>query len=80
MATNLATEPIWKDIVTGKVTVEFEFMAARILQAAVSRSFKQSPSEIRLEHCAQDLRELFMQNMKLSAVKKDLTRILGSKF
>lgn len=75
---NSFLEPVWKDIVSGKVNVEFEFLAARIHQSVLKRSFHQSPSATRLERCARELRELFSQNQNLSSAKNDLDKILGT--
>jgi len=70
-------EPIWSDIITGKTRIEFEFLAARILQGNLSRTFAKNPSTERLEKCAKDLRELFVQNADLPSARKDLQKILG---
>lgn len=70
-------EPIWSDIVAGKVTVDFEFLAARILRSTLVRSFAKDPSSARLRKCAGDLRELFMQNADLPSVQRDLKKLFG---
>jgi len=31
-------EPIWRDIIIGKIKIEFEFLAAKILQGNLSRT------------------------------------------
>jgi len=71
-------EPVWKDIVSGKLNIEFEFLAARILQSALVRSFHQAPSPMRLDRCAHELRELFLQNLNLPSARNDLGKVLGS--
>lgn len=70
-------EPIWSDIVAGKVSVDFEFLAAKILRSTLARSFAKDPSPARLRKCAEDLREIFMQNADLTSVQKDLHKIFG---
>jgi len=70
-------EPIWSDIITGKKKIEFEFLAARILQGNLSRTFAKDPSAERLEKCANDLRELYTQNADLPSAHRDLQKILG---
>ncbi len=70
-------EPIWGEIITGRTKIEFEFLAARILQGNLSRAFAKDPSNERLEKCASDLRELFAQNADLPSARKDLCKILG---
>jgi hypothetical protein len=70
-------EPIWRDIVTGKVKVEFEFLAAKILQSTLMRSYTKDPTAEKLEKCAGDLRDLFFQNSDLPVVQRDLKKVLG---
>lgn len=70
-------EPIWRDIVTGKVKVEFEFLAAKILQSTLTRTYAKDRSAERLEKCARDLRDLFSQNADLPVVQRDLKKVLG---
>lgn len=67
--------PVWQQIITGQVTIEFEFLAARILQGTLARSYHQRPTAERLERCARELRELFLQNAVLPAAQNDLRRI-----
>jgi len=70
-------EPVWSDIITGKVKFDFEFLAAKILQSTLTRSFAREPTAEKLEKCARDLRELFTLNSDLPIVQKDLKKILG---
>jgi hypothetical protein len=70
-------DPIWRDIVTGKVKVDFEFLAAKILQSTLTRTYAKDPTAEKLEKCARDLRDLFSQNADLPVVQKDLKKVLG---
>jgi len=70
-------EPVWREIVAGEIRIEFEFLAARILQGVLARSFGKSPSPERLALCARELRDLFLQNKDLPAVRNDLEKVLG---
>jgi hypothetical protein len=70
-------EPIWRDIVTGKVQVDFEFLAAKILQSTLTRTYAKDPTAEKLEKCARGLRDLFFQNVDLPTVKRDLKKVLG---
>jgi hypothetical protein len=70
-------EPIWRDIVTGKVKVDFEFLAAKILQSTLTRTYGKDPTAEKLEKCARDLRDLFSQNSDLPVVQRDLKKVLG---
>ena len=73
----MQVEPIWSDIITGKVKCDFEFLAAKILQSTLTRSFAKDPTAGNLEKCARDLRELFMQNSDLPKVQNDLRKVFG---
>jgi hypothetical protein len=70
-------EPIWSDIITGKVKLDFEFLAAKILQSTLTRSFAKDPTPEKLDKCAKDLRELYSQNSDLPSAQKDLKKIFG---
>jgi|GEM_PF-7023691 len=70
-------EPVWHDIIAGKVNIEFEFFAARILQGTLARNFQKNPSAENLAKCAWELSDLFRQNADLPSVCRDLKKILG---
>jgi hypothetical protein len=72
-----SADPVWRDIITGKVHIRFELVAVKILHGALSRSFARDPSPRRLEKCARDLREFFVQNAQQPAAQKDLEKIGG---
>lgn len=72
-----AVEPIWRDIITGKTRIDFEFLAAKILQSTLKRTFAKDPTAEKLEKCAGDLRDLFFQNADLPTVQRDLKKVLG---
>ena len=70
-------EPVWKDIITGEVNIDFEFFPARLLQGTLVRSFQKDPSSEKLAKCAQELRDLFLQNQDLPSAARDLKKVLG---
>jgi hypothetical protein len=57
--------------------VDFEFLAAKILQSTLTRTIAKDPTAEKLEKCARDLRDLFFQNADLPAVQRDLKKVLG---
>lgn len=77
MEVSPTVEPIWRDIVTGKVKVDFEFLAAKILQSTLTRTYAKEPTAEKLEKSARDLRDLFFQNSDLPVAQKDLEKVLG---
>lgn len=71
------THPIWRDIITGRAKIEFEFVAAKIIHGALTRSFAKDPSPSRLEKCASNLRVFFLENAEQPSAQKDLQKICG---
>ncbi|MEJ2202052.1 MAG: hypothetical protein P8X63_13715 [Desulfuromonadaceae bacterium] len=53
-------EPVWQDLVTGKINIELK-----------------NPRPEKLEQCALELRELFLQNTDLPSARNDLKKVLG---
>ncbi len=72
-----SADPVWRDIITGKVKIQFDLVAVKILHGALTRSFARDPSPRRLEKCAADLREFFVQNAQQPAAQADLKKIGG---
>ena len=69
------THPIWRDLITGRAGIQFELVAARVLHGALARSYARDPSPGRLERCAGNLREFFVQNARRPSAQKDLEKI-----
>lgn len=69
--------PKWRDIVSGKVKFEFEFLAAKILLGTMTRTLAKDPTPTRLEKCTGEFRELFAKNTEIPSVRRDLERIFG---
>ena len=70
-------EPVWQDLISGKKNIEFEFLAAKILLGTLTRNFRKNPQPEKLEQCALELRELFLQNTDLPSARNDLKKVLG---
>ena len=66
---------IWKEIVTGKKTIGFEFLAANILTQRIRELYINEPSDENLQTYILQLRELFVRNSELASVKKDICKI-----
>ena len=65
-------DPIWQDIVTGKVKYEFEYFAIQLLQGSLARALCDDPSPANLCKCCETLRELFVRNAEQPLVQKDI--------
>ncbi|MCL2672885.1 MAG: hypothetical protein FWF01_00670 [Alphaproteobacteria bacterium] len=72
-----ATHQAWSDIVTGKKAYTLKFLAVKILIARLTQSVSLDPSPDNVQASAAQLRELFVKNMAIPAVKEDLTTIFG---
>ncbi len=71
------SNPVWHNIVAGKVKYQLDFLAAKILLGRLLLRVRSDPSPGMLEKCAHDLQNLFAQNPDLPCVQRDLERIFG---
>ncbi len=70
-----ASDPIWREIVTGQSKCDFDFLAAKLLQVTLARSLSKDPSPSNLQKCCETLRELFLQNADQPLAQNDLKNI-----
>lgn len=70
-----ADDPIWADILTGKVRYQLDFFAAKILLGWLLLKVDNDPSPQVLLASAQALHHLFAQNAGLPCVQRDLSVI-----
>jgi hypothetical protein len=71
------SHPAWKNIVSGKVRHQFEFLATNLLLGYLSLQVKRDPSPAVVQKCAQELHDIFVRNGDLTSVQRDLTKIFG---
>ena len=71
------TRQEWKDILTGKKQFNFEFLAARMTIGRLQLTLKNDSSLSNLQQCATELHEVFVKNINLPKVQRDLTQIFG---
>lgn len=71
--------PAWRDVITGQVEHEFEFLAVRILLGRLRMfgGYEESPEA--MEKCVDELRELFERSSKVPSAQRDLVKIFGEK-
>ncbi len=69
--------PVWKDIVSGKVKYQLDFLAAKIMLGRLILKVRNNPSLETLAKCGQELHNLYDQNVDLPCVQRDLARIFG---
>ena len=67
----------WKDIITGKVNYQFEFFAFNMCVKRLSLELKRDSSQVTINRCAQELRDIFAENIALPKVQRDLAKIFG---
>ncbi len=68
---------VWTDLITGKMRCEFEFLALKILLGRISLVLASDQKPETIQKCADDVRNLLSQNVKLASVQRDLYKILG---
>lgn len=73
-----ATDPEWRDILTGKVRHQLDFFAAKILLGWLLLKVENDPSEEVVAESAAALHHLFAQNARLPCVQHDLGVMFGS--
>ncbi len=71
------SHPAWSDIVSGKARYDYEFLATKLILRHLTYQVKSDPSPDTTQRCAQDLRNIFVQNLSLSCVQRDLIQIFG---
>lgn len=71
------SHPAWSDIITGRARYDYEFLATQLILRHLTYQVKSDPSPETLQRCAQDLRNIFAQNLSLSCVQRDLIQIFG---
>jgi hypothetical protein len=71
------SHPAWKNIVSGKVQHQFEFLAIKFLLGYLTLQVKRDSSPQIVQKCAQELHDIFVRNVDLISVQRDLTKIFG---
>jgi hypothetical protein len=71
------SHPGWKNIVSGKVRHQFEFLATNLLLGYLALQVKRDPSPQLVQKCAQELHDIFVRNADLVSVQHDLIKIFG---
>jgi hypothetical protein len=71
------SHPAWSDIVSGKARYDYEFLATKLILRHLTYRVQSDASPDTLQRCAQDLRNIFVQNLSLSCVQRDLIQIFG---
>ena len=69
---------VWSDIVSGKASFEYEFLATKLVLRHLTFQVKKQPTAEMIQRCAQELRNVFVRNVGLSCVQRDLIQMFGS--
>jgi hypothetical protein len=72
-----ASDPIWQNIICGRIKYEFEFIAAKIFLGHLMVKIRYSPTQDTIAKGAKDLREIFVKSINLPSVQRDLRKISG---
>lgn len=65
----------WNDLLVGKVTCEFEFLALKILLTRLKMRIIKDSSPAVLQQCLIELNDFLNKNGSLPVVQKDLDKI-----
>ena len=77
MALPPASHPIWSDLVTGRKTIAFEFLAAKMLIARLRLVLHTDRGPASESRCALELHRLYAENSGLPSARRDVEK-LGS--
>ncbi len=72
------TNPAWRDIVSGKVKYQFDFLATKMILGWLTTQVKNNPSPRTIQKCAEELHNVFARNANLLVVQHDLRQIFKS--
>ena len=72
-----ASDPVWQNIICGRVKYELEFIAAKIFLGHLMVKIQYFPSQDVIAKGAKDLREIFAKSINLPSVQRDLKKISG---
>src|SRR6266496_1485457 len=72
-----ASHPAWKNIVLGKDQHQFEFLATKFMLGYLTLQVKRDSSSQIVQKCAQELHDIFVRNVDLISVQRDLIKIYG---
>lgn len=67
--------PIWRDLVNGKITCEFDYLATRLLLGRLMAEVAQDPAPETIRRCASELHCLFERIAHLPTPRRDLKKI-----
>jgi hypothetical protein len=70
-----ATDPHWAHLVQGKLQVQFEFLAVKVMLGRVLATVRADPSPATVTRNAADVREMFAKNAHLPSMQRDLEKI-----
>jgi len=71
-----ANDPIWTDIVSGKRTFQFDFVAAKILMGHLKVKIRHRNEPAVVQEGARELHDVFARNVQMPSVQRDLAKIL----
>ena len=69
---------IWIDVITGKITAEFEFLAVKILLGRLRIDYRVDSSPEAVEKSVEELQGLFVKSRHIPSSQRDLQKILNS--
>lgn len=68
---------IWRDLVTGKKSYQFQFLAAKLLLSRIQIQLRNRHSETLVQHSMQELHDLLQKNKNVPSARKDIENLFG---
>lgn len=67
----------WRDIASGKIKIEFQSLAAKIMMTRILNNTKANFTEVNIQRCADEVQLFFEKNEKFALT--DLAKIIEGK-
>jgi hypothetical protein len=77
MVVPVSTHPGWKNLLNGKKQCDFEFLAAKMTMGRLKILIQDHPDESTMQQSVEELREVFVKNINLPKVQRDLKKIFN---
>jgi hypothetical protein len=73
-----SSHSIWKDLLTGKVKLDFQFLALKMMLGRIQITLQSDTSQAQFNKSVDDIRNLLIQNANHPKVQSDLALLLSN--
>lgn len=71
------TNKKWRDLVTGEIDCNFEFLAVKLLLFRLRLNVKNNPNEDVIKKSTEELHNFFVKKQRIPLTQRDLKKIFG---